>query len=101
MELDVEIPANALLTRPRHALAPQPEDAPVLGARRYRERERPLIRRGHPRLPTQDHPGPRHADLCVKIVPTSFEARIGLDRDHEIQIPWVAVARALTALTGD
>ena len=100
VDLRVEVAAGRR-AEARHALAAEPEDPAVLGAGRDRQRERPPVRRGHARLATEEQRLERRADLRVQVVAAALEARIGRDRDDEIDVAGRTAALAGTALAGD
>ena len=100
MDFGVQVTA-ACLAEVRHTLAAQSEDPSILRPGGYLQCQASAIRRGNPRLTTQEQRRERRDHAGAKVVTRSLEARIGQDRDDQVQIPGAAAGATGSTLTRD
>ena len=101
MDLGVEVAAASVVPSRGMPWPRSRKTRPSWRARRDRQRQRSSVGRRHPRLATEEERLERRADLRVQVVAAALEARIGRDRDDEIEVAGRPAALARTALAAD
>src|SRR5690349_8372733 len=98
MDLDEQVASSAVL-QPRHALACKPELLPVRGAGGHLQ-QYPSLQGGDGYLAAQHQGGIWHIEIFHQVVVLAAEARVRLERDHQVEVAARARARAGVTLAG-